>query len=196
MDGKSVWIARQVRWLRSRHSPLATRWDRIEVLAAAFAILLSLAMLPAALAVGGQVYTGAARQAAAEQASRTETTAVVLADTTETTSVRMTGSDVPVRAAWRLPDGSERTGDIYVTAGTDAGTRTDIWIDRAGDPVPAPLTRAGALGAACGVTVLAWAGMLGVLALAFWGTRRMLDRRRGNDIAGEWRQLSRDLKRF
>ncbi|TNC19335.1 Rv1733c family protein [Amycolatopsis alkalitolerans] len=196
MNVSSTWIMRQLRWIGSGRNPLATRWDRIETALVAVAIVLSLGMVPVALAAGSHEYATGLRDAAHEQATRTQVTAVLLADAPETLSARATATQVPVKAVWRLPDGSERTGQVEVAPGTDAGTGTPIWIDQAGNSVPEPLTRDGALGAAFGIAALVWVGAVGLVVLALWGARFLLDRRRGEDLAREWQRASRDLKRF
>lgn len=196
MSIESTWITRQLRWLGARRNPVATTWDRLEARVVAVAIVLSLGMLPVALAVGSHTYESALADATEQQASRTQTTAVVLADAPYTVNAHGVAEQAPARAVWQLPDGTERTGDVYVDPGTTAGTETPIWIDQAGDPTLAPLTRDGALGAAVGVAVLAWVGLVGLIALLTWGAHVALDRARGADLARDWQRLSRDLKPF
>lgn len=196
MSSASTWILRQLRWLGANRNPVATTWDRLEARVVVFAIVLSLGMLPVALAVGSLTYESALADATEQQASRTQTTAVVLADVPYSVNAHGVATQAPARAVWQLPDGTERMGEVYVDPGATAGTKTPIWIDQAGDPALAPLTRDGALGAAIGVAVLAWVGFLGAIALLTWGARVALDRLRGADLARDWQRLSSDLKPF
>ena len=77
-----------------------------------------------------------------------------------------------------------------MTIGTKAGTELPIWLDRSGAMARAPRDPADsvALGSAAGLTLpmLAWPMLWATFRLA----RRPLDRRRAQDWAREWEQVS------
>jgi hypothetical protein len=92
----------------------------------------------AALATGAWVH-GMARQAQlAQEASRTQVTAVVLSDTVPPAG----GQDLAwqAQAQWRAPDGHEVTREVPVASDTVVGEKLHLWTDRTGDVATAPLT--------------------------------------------------------
>jgi hypothetical protein len=196
MTAGSNWMSRQLRWLTSGRNPLATGWDRLETGLVVLAMLLSLGALPVALTLGSQVYAHGTAEAAEQAATRVGSTAVLLSDAPDTTGVHSAAKTEQATGVWRLPDGSERTGQVAVEPGSAAGAKVPIWLDRTGNPVDEPLRPQDALGAGIGVAVLAWVGVTGTLALLLWAARFALDRRRDQGWTRDWEQLSRDLKRF
>lgn len=190
------WISRQLRWFVSGRNPVARGWDRLEAALVVLAVLVALVAVPFALAFGSQAYAQRSADADAQAASRVRSTAVLITDAPVGPGVQPAAATEEATGVWRLPDGSERTGQVDVEAGTAAGTKVPIWLDQAGNPVAQPLTRQDALGAAIGVAVLGWLGFAGVLALLVWLGRFALDRRRDRGWTQEWAELSRDLRRF
>jgi hypothetical protein len=86
----------------------------------------------------------------------------------------------PEPARWTA-DGRRRTGDIPVPAGTMAGAAVTAWVDQAGNPRSAPMTRTQATGRVIEASVGASAGLAALLILLMLLARMLLDRRR---IAG------------
>ncbi|NKQ51798.1 hypothetical protein HFP15_02760 [Amycolatopsis sp. K13G38] len=196
MNLRAKWLVRQVRWLVSWRNPLATKWDLLDVTAIVVAALLALLAVPAALWGGEQAYQAASAAAVREQAARTPAMAVLLTAAPGTVSTRVSNTRVATEAVWQLPDGSTRTGRIDTDPGTSAGTRVPIWVDRAGVPVPAPMTARDAQGVGLGVGILLWLGCASALAALAWGLRWLVNRGRGADIDREWRDAGQNLNRF
>ena len=193
----TTWLTRQLRWLGAGHNQLARPWDRLEAALVVTATILALSAIPIALTVGSEVRADALATAAAQRATRTETTAVLLDGAPYApSSEAQVASPTPVEAWWRLPDGSERTGLITADPGTPEGARVAIWLDPAGDPVAQPMTATNALGAGLSVAVLVWAGVIVSLGLLLWLARLVLDRARAAAWAREWARMGRDLNRF
>ena len=192
----SNWLTRRVRWLAAGRNGLARPVDRLEAWLVVLAMILALVAIPVALTIGSDVRADAAATALAQRATRTPATAMLLA---AAPNAPLTDAQAPVssqaKAVWRLPDGSERTGEISTDAGTPAGAHVDIWLDRAGNPTTAPMTpqNATTLGIAAGVLV--WTGVVVVLCLALGLVRLALDRWRAAAWAREWARTGADLNR-
>lgn len=171
------------RWLDD--NPLRRATDRTEtlvllVLAAAF-----LACAPlAAQASGAWAHASAQRAELAQQASRVQVTAVIVA----TPAPQMVGEAfVPMaQARWTAPGGAVVTGVVPVRVGTKVGARLSVWTTRDGQPAEQPLNGSQvasltAFGAVTGVAALAVA-----LALAGILARWRLTRRRLADWDADW----------
>ncbi len=146
------------RW-RFDRNPLRRGTDRLETLLLALLVAAFLIGAPfAALATGAWVH-GLARQAQlAQEASRRQVTAVVLAAT-----VADAGGGALVwqaQARWKAPDGRVVTNEVPVSADTVAGGKLQVWTDRSGDLSTAPLVDSQvanqtAIGQALGASALA-----------------------------------------
>ncbi|NKQ52058.1 hypothetical protein HFP15_04100 [Amycolatopsis sp. K13G38] len=192
----TTWLGRRLTWLGAWRNPLARSSDRIELAAVAVALLLALLAIPVALSVGSTARADALRAAAAQQATRTQTTAVLLVRAPDAApSEVQPATPVTVNAVWRLPDGSDRTGVITADAGTPQGAHVPIWTDPAGNPVQPPLTASNATGLGVAAAVFAWVGFVAALALLCWLARFALDRARAAAWTREWAGLGRDLNR-
>ncbi|WP_144748571.1 Rv1733c family protein [Amycolatopsis acidicola] len=189
------WIGRRLRWLTSFGNPLTGRWDRFEMGLVIVAVALALGMVPVALSIGSAVRAQTAAQAAEEQASRVPSTAVLLTDVPQADTSPATRVHT-AEATWQLPDGQSRTGRVSADAGTRAGTRVPIWLDRAGNAVARPRSTGDALGTGIGVGMYSWVASVALLIVLCWVARMLLNRRRHADLAREWATFSRDLKRF
>jgi hypothetical protein len=172
-------LGRFVRRWRFDRNPLRRATDRVEtavlvVLVAAFLI----GAPAAALATGAWTHGMAQRAQLAQQASRSQVTAAVLAVTPPTPAG---GEELAwqAQARWRAPDGQVVTHQVPVPLDTAVGGKIQVWTDRTGDLTTAPLldsqvadqTASGeALGAMAVAVVLTVAG-----ALALWtlNQRRM-----------------------
>lgn len=94
-----------------------------------------------------------------------------------------------VLASWQAPDGTRRTGQLPAWKGARAGSRHQIWVDRAGAPVPRPRphsrTVVDAGYAAAGAAMAA-----GLPLLCLYGlVRRRCDRRRYAAWDAEWARM-------
>jgi hypothetical protein len=84
--------------------------------------------------------------------------------------------DTPAR--WQSPDGLLRTGRVFALAGAEAGSRVKVWINQAGEVVPAPMQQAEIANRVELTEGLAAAGFAAGLGVIGWLTRQSLDRRR------------------
>lgn len=169
--------------------PLVRPWDRWEARLLVTAILLAVVAVPVAGVLVSEVYVRHADLARAQQADRTQVTAVVLADAGSFVAGGPAVQVAEVPALWRLPDGTERSGPVSVPAGTDQGARLPIWVDGAGEPVPPPLSAFNALTIALSVGLLGWLGVVLVLTLVVLAVHLALDRVRAAAWAREWETL-------
>jgi hypothetical protein len=166
------------RW-RFDRNPLRRATDRVETVVLAVLVAAFLIGAPfAALATGAWVHGMAQRSQLAQEASRRQVTAVVLAVTAPPV-----GSEEVLawqaQARWRAPDGQNVTQETPVLSGTVVGGKLQVWTDRTGDLTTAPLldsqvadqaASGGALGAIAAAMTLTLAG---VLALWTLNKRRM-----------------------
>jgi len=160
------------RWRLDRN-PLRRPTDRLETVVVALLVAAFLIGAPfAALATGTWVH-GMARQAQlAQEASRSQVTAVVLAVIPPTIS----DGDLiwQAQARWQAPDGRVVTQEVPVPSETVAGGKVQVWTDRTGGLSSAPLldsqvadqtTTGQALGAVAAAAFLTVAGALALRAL-------------------------------
>jgi hypothetical protein len=159
------------RW-RIDRNPLRRATDRAATMVLAVLVAAFLIGAPAAaLATGAWMHGMAQRAQLAQEASRTQVTAAVLAVTPPTPAG---GEELAwqAQARWRAPDGRVVTHQVPVPSDIAVGGRLQVWTDRSGDLTTAPLvdsqvasqTASGeALGAIAAAVVLILAGTL-----AFW----------------------------
>jgi ABC-type multidrug transport system fused ATPase/permease subunit len=171
-------LGRFVRRWRFDRNPLRRATDRVETAVLAVLVAAFLIGAPfAALASGAWVH-GMARQAQlTQEASRRQVTAVVL--TVAVPSAVGEQLAWQAQARWRAPDGREVIHEVPVPAGTAVGGKLQVWTDRTGDFITAPLldsqvadhtTSGEVLGVIAAASVLTVAG---VLALWTINKRRM-----------------------
>ncbi|GHE81492.1 membrane protein [Amycolatopsis deserti] len=180
-----------VRFWRLLHpgGPLVRPWDRWEARLTVVAILLAVVAVPVAGVLVSGVYARQADLARAQQADRTQVTALVLEDAGSFVAGGPAVQVVQVPALWRLPDGTDRTGPVTVPAGTDQGARVPIWVDGAGEPVPPPLSTFNAMSIALSIGLLVWLGVVLVLTLVVLAVHFALDRVRAAAWEREWEAL-------
>ncbi|MDT7710521.1 MAG: hypothetical protein QOG20_6128 [Pseudonocardiales bacterium] len=156
--------------------------DRVEDAAAwAFAALALLTVL-VAVTVGQAGHASAMDRSRAETASRTPIRAVLLDAAT-------VDGPQQARARWTGADGVEVTGDVPVHESGPAGTVVQVWLDADGRVTSAPLSArvAEATGLVRGIlTALSgWA----LLALAWNGLRRLVERRNTAAWERDWERV-------
>ncbi|MFG1817688.1 hypothetical protein ACGFIF_28290 [Kribbella sp. NPDC049174] len=185
-----LWLLMLLRRLGFGRNPLRRRVDRIESALLLGAVVAGLLVVPAAAALGTTIHDRAEHTAAQQRAQLRSVQARTLETTAEV--VPSTPGQVvsSVRVSWLDRSGSPQVGWADVVIGTKAGTELTIWLDRSGAITRAPREPgdSAALGAAAGLTLpmLAWPFLFGLFRLA----RRPLDRRRTEDWAREWEQVS------
>ncbi len=177
-------LGRFVRGCRLDRNPLRRVTDRVETVVLTVLVAVFLIGAPfAALATGAWVHGMAQRAQLAQEASRRQVTAVVLAVTGPTGGGNLAWQ---AQARWRAPDGQEVTREVPVAAGTAVGEKLPVWTDRTDDFVTAPLADsqiAGqtACGEALGVIILA-----GTLTLTGALARWTLNKRRMAAWDADW----------
>ncbi|HJQ47496.1 MAG TPA: hypothetical protein VJ870_14450 [Amycolatopsis sp.] len=185
-------LVRQLRLLRPGRNALGRRWDRIEAVLVMVAILLCLAAVPMAVAIGSTVYNGqmaVARKQAAERHPATAITTVNAPAPPLTTPAA--GEPVQVPATWTGSDGARHTGTFAVNPATPAGSPVPIWLDRHDELTLPPADQATVLGAGVGVGLLA---ALCCVFAAFAGLalgRFVLDHRRAVAWTRDWERFNR-----
>ena len=185
-----LFVAMQLRRLGFGRNPLRRRVDRLEAAFLMVALLAASLVVPAAAALGTTIRNRAEDSAAQERAAVRPVQARTLENTAEAGSSSLGLTITTVRIRWFDASALPHEGKADVLIGTNAGTELTIWVDRNGAITRAPRspTDSTALGAAAGVTLpmLAWPALFVLCRLAC----RSLDRRRADEWAREWRQVS------
>ncbi|AIJ23751.1 Rv1733c family protein [Amycolatopsis methanolica] len=192
MSPFTSWLSRQWRLIRPGRGSLARRWDRAEAAVLATAVLAAVFAVPVAGVVVSDVRAAQMVVSQQQQAERREVDALVL----DVTPPSPDSDDGTATAVWRLPDGSDRTGTVPAGRGTGPGDRVPVWVDPAGEPVPAPLTASGALTVALAAGLLAWLGVVVALGLLVALVRAGLGRLRLAAWEREWSELGSDKTRW
>jgi type II secretory pathway pseudopilin PulG len=171
------------RALSPGRNPLRRTIDRVESLLIALVMLLALAGLPVAAAMGAMVYNQGAHAAAQAAATERMVQAVVLQDAPVANpgpDGRSIDGGVPAQVTWPGADGRPHVDAIPVAAGSKAGTVVPLWVDQAEHVMTPPPTIAQALGSAViasagtllGIELLCALLVLGVHATAVRATSR------------------------
>jgi hypothetical protein len=165
-------------------NPLRRACDRAE--SAIAAVLLAGFLIGApllAVACGQWASSAALRAEKAEQATRHQVTAVLLASTANSYNGNLL---VEARARWTGPGGIARTGKIAAPPGERAGSRLTIWVDASGRQAGQPL-QGSDIAAQRTIAALLGPVVLGLVLLGGWRlTRRTLDRRRMAAWDADW----------
>jgi hypothetical protein len=178
-------LGRFVRRWRFDRNPLRRATDRVETAVLVLLVAAFLIGTPfAALAAGAWVHGIARHAQLAQEASRTQVTAVVLS-----VAAPPAGGQTltwQAQARWKAPDGHEVTREVPVPSDTVAGGKLQVWTERNGDFTTAPLTDSQVAGQAAvgeGLGVIASAV---VLTLAGGLGRWALNKRRMADWDADW----------
>jgi hypothetical protein len=195
-DGVSVMTTPTMTWTRlarrlgADHNPLRRRSDLIEAWLLPGAIAVFLVLAP--VAAGGAVWWSHAQAAAARQAQQSWTRVpAVLLRAAPGPMISGSGSHtwtVREPARW-MAGGQPRTGLAPVPAGTRAGTRVPVWLDRAGQPQRLPLTASQARDRVVVAVSAALAALAVALAGLALGIRWRLNRRRLASWAADWESV-------
>ncbi|HEX5116899.1 MAG TPA: hypothetical protein VFW65_17035 [Pseudonocardiaceae bacterium] len=129
-------LVRSLGWGRNA---LRRRTDRIEAAVVIGAIVLTLAAVPAALAIGTRVHRHYLSVSATQTAAERHVTATLL-DPSDTLPLGSPESTVPVRARWTQPPGVGHVGIVQAAESTSAGSHVRIWTNPAGTPMDPPLS--------------------------------------------------------
>ena len=141
------------RFLGYGSNPLRRKWDRIEGVALATALVAAVMAVPLAMWVGSMVYDQGVRGAQVQRQSRQQTMAVLLADAPTSrlavSRVSTASAHYWVPARWQVPDDAQclrqpevdpltprqfsrgvdiqRSGLIQVSAAAKAGSHIPVW---------------------------------------------------------------------
>ncbi|MEU3447507.1 hypothetical protein AB0H29_09790 [Streptomyces thermolilacinus] len=187
-------------WTRGwREHPLRRR---VDVLEARLLLLIGSAVLVGAPAVGTTAgwyaYDHDRAAAAVQEASRRPVRAEVLEDAPASSPwADETGrqANVPVQVRWTTTNGYYATGTAPVPPGTGRGERTEIWLDRKGKVVTAPLNGRDVWTGALAVGLLGGALTAGAGAVAAAAVRGACGRRRAAGWASEWDRVEPEWRR-
>lgn len=147
--------------------------DRVQRLVVLFAVLITIAAVPIAAAIGSAVYDSRSR----EYTELAETSHVVTATVTgiKIAHHESLGPTITVLARW-FHAGTEHTGAVPAPPGIKSGDSLDIWVgedgSHVGPPSVSPYDEAVAVGAAI------WCGVAVAAGLLVFGARTALNRAR------------------
>jgi hypothetical protein len=178
-------LGRFARGLRFDRNPLRRATDRAETVLLAVIVAAFLIGAPlAALATGAWLHGIAQREQLAQEASRHQVRAVVLAVT-----VPPAGNELfpwQAQARWRAPDGREVTQEVPVPSDTAVGGTLQVWTDRTGNSTTAPLLDSQVADQTLSGEVLGILAPAVVLTLAGTLALRVLNRRRMAAWDADW----------
>lgn len=180
LDPRRWWIAGVV-----GGNPLLRRADRIEALVIMVAIVVSLAALAVAGAVGTSVYDARSRVSAGAQPQDVVTATVI---ETSTTMVQPDVLTKAVRASWPVA-GGQAMGSFGWDDPVEVGDRIGIWVDGDGNRTspPPPVSQA-SIDAVC-VAVVLWLGVVLSAAATVAVTHSRFDRVRDAEWESDIRCL-------
>ena len=178
--GLGVWFQRLV-----ARNPLVRSSDRVENIAVLLIVALTVLAIPVAGAAGTALHDDLARQFAAQRSERTELRATAVSDSTSVSQA--SGTSFRTQIQWQFA-GTSHTDSVR-TADLHAGDPVNIWVDRDGQRVPAPLTDDEAVSQAVVAALTGWLMVAGTGAAAWALLRHRLDRAR----YAEWDRALDDL---
>ena len=166
-------------------NPLLRCADRIEALVTLVALVVSLVAIPVAGVAGAVVYSARDSRYAQDAHERHAVMATVT-----NTGIDGAGTTA-VQARWPVAAG-ERTGSLQLATAAKVGDRSEIWVDRDGNPVAPPIPTWYALGDAYGaaLAILVFVGV--TMTSLVTGIRSRLDRARDAQWERELRCLQED----
>ncbi len=181
--------ARGARWLGLDRNPLRRPADRIETALRVAVLLLIIVGVPIATVIVGRAADHTfLRDAQAQQASRHRVSAVL----TQPAPASSIGPYVTVQytwatARWTAPDGSARSGQVFVPAGTKKGSTVPVWINASGAITDPPARHRDVMAEVSAIVIVTSVVLVVLLLSGQELARRALDRRRLSAWDAEWR---------
>ncbi|MFF5209626.1 hypothetical protein [Streptosporangium sp. NPDC000396] len=177
------WAIRCLRLHRFDGNALRRRSDRIETVAVLVSMVIFMAVLWPAVALGRQVYANGLQAELAGPPHRQAVAAEVV--NTPQSSARASGWRMQT-VRWTTSGGSPRTGEVMLPPSTRLGSRVEIWIDGVGKLTTPPQNHVKTVvdAAFVVIAVVGWAGAALMLCLA--GVRKLLDRHRDAEWERAW----------
>jgi hypothetical protein len=172
-------LRRLVRMWRPDGNPLRRTADRVEAAVVVVLIATFLCGGPLAALTAGRAAAASGFRAEQTQAGWHRVTAVLLRKAPASVHPMYQAALQPqAPARWTAPDGTPRTGRVYVPVDAAAGSTVVVWINGSGRPAPPPLRRSDVVEGIVLAVLLAAGGVAAVLAALGYVVRWALDRRR------------------
>lgn len=166
------------RWWPDRN-PLRRTADRVEAVVLGLLVLACLAGAPLAALAASHGVTAASASVERSEAGWRRVPAVLQHGVPAPSHARFQSSLAPrAPAVWTAPDGTPRTGSIYVPGGSRAGSTVMVWTDSAGRLTGVPLRPSDVSARVALAATLAAAGVAALAAIAGLLAHLILDRRR------------------
>ena len=178
--------SRMIGWDRN---PLRRRIDRVEAIMVTGLIAAFLAAVPVLAAVAGHgTWAASTQQQRVDVAGRQVSATVQRGAPAQRDGSPEPAGTVWALARWTAPDGQPRSGLIPVSPAAPAGSRTRVWVNRAGSLTRPPLrhTQRHSWMATAGVLTPYVLAYLLLLLLAGYAGRWLLGRRRLADWDRAW----------
>ena len=180
-----------VRWLGLDHNPLRRPADRIEAALRVAVLLLILITVPMATLIAGRAADHIfLRDAQAQQASRHHVSAVLTQPGPASGSAidpYVTVQDTWAPARWTAPDGTARSGQVFVPAGMRKGSTVPVWVNASGAITDPPAGHRDVMAEVSAFVMVTGMVLIVVLLSGLSLARRALDRRRLRAWDAEWR---------
>jgi hypothetical protein len=156
-----------------RRNPLLRATDRVEALAMAVAVMVSVLAIPVAAAVGTAVHDSQRDAYVQQRHSRHLVTATI---TDDAAAQKISRTNTATTAARWSAAGAEHTGAITAPSAVKPGDHVEIWVDNSGAPTdePTPTSRAGV--DAVTAALFMWAGVTAAVAILVAGVEAVCDR--------------------
>lgn len=186
-------LVRGVRKLGCDRNPLRRTVDRAETAVRLTVLVLILTVVPTAAVLAGRWADHAAlAQVRAESATAHSVPAVLLASAPAVGAPDpYAGAEVAwVPARWVAPDGPVRTGEVLAPVGARKGSTVPTWVDGSGDFTDPPPGHTEVVGNVFMAVTLVGLSMLAMLLGAAALSHQLLERRRLNAWAAEWRAVA------
>ncbi len=172
-------LLRWPRLWRLDGNPLRRTADRVEAVLMAVLIAAFLCGAPLAAVAAGHAAAAGSMRTEHAQAAWHRVSAVLLQNAPAPAHPLFQASLEPlVLARWRAPDGTSRTGEVYVPGGARAGRTVQVWTNGSGQLTPSPLQPGDVVEGTAVAASLATIAVGAVLALLGLLARWAIDRRR------------------
>ncbi|MFF4536311.1 hypothetical protein [Streptomyces aureus] len=171
---------------RWRRNPLRRRSDVLE----AWIMLAAWVFTVLGGAVSGLATAGAVEDTLARERAESRTvSAQLMEDAPQAGAGEPAGRAVWTKVRWTAPDGTSRSGQVRVLAGTTADTPVLVWTDAEGSLVTRPVTVAVARLRAALIGLFAGSGVAAVPFAVGRLLRGRLERRRMHRWDEEWERI-------
>jgi hypothetical protein len=191
-------LQRGVRRFLLGSGPLKRTSDRVQVAGRVLVVLAILAAVPVALVAAGMARSRLEAVAAAQATERHVVGATVIEDTVSTVTGADAGAStvsiVQARVRWHAPDSTTRYTYLVVPAGTRAGTRVPVWVDRAGNLTTAPMDPVSIGDSALVVAIAVTVGLPLTVVALHYGLCFGLDVHRRRRWGQDWARVEREWR--